>query len=228
MAAVALLEEPKRRRLYEYVAERGEAVGRDEAASAVGISRELAAFHLDRLAEAGLLNVEYRRLGTRRGPGAGRPSKLYRRAETEVAVSLPARRYKRAADMFAEALDATRGKAAREAVASVAHAHGFESGSEARPQAGAGLGVTEARQALLSLLRESGYEPETASDDERIYLRNCPYHSLAQSHTQVTCGMNLAWAEGVAEALREAKLKPSYSASPGRCCVVFEADKHSS
>src|SRR3954451_8271900 len=90
---LAVLAEPVRRALYLYVAaQRGE-VSRSEAADAVQVRRSLAAFHLDRLAEEGLLEVTHRRLGDRRGPGAGRPSKLYRRAAATHAVSLPPRRY---------------------------------------------------------------------------------------------------------------------------------------
>jgi len=84
LAAVAALGEPARRALYEWVAASGRAVGRDEAATAVGVTRALAAFHLDRLVRDGLLIPEYRRLTGRTGPGAGRPAKLYRRAPREV------------------------------------------------------------------------------------------------------------------------------------------------
>src|SRR6478752_9232548 len=91
--AIAALDEPVRRRLYEHVASSGRAVDRDEAASATGVSRSLAAFHLDRLAALGLLTVEYRRLSGRTGRGAGRPNKLYRRAAREFGVQLPPRRY---------------------------------------------------------------------------------------------------------------------------------------
>ena len=87
---VAALAEPTRRRLYDLVAARDEPVGRDDAVEALGISRELAAFHLDRLVEAGLLQTEYRRRNGRTGPGAGRPAKLYRRADRVVEISLPA------------------------------------------------------------------------------------------------------------------------------------------
>src|SRR5438105_14446775 len=87
---VALLDEPARRRLYDFVSGRNAPVGRDEAAAATGMSRGLAAFHLDRLAEAGLLDVEFRRLTGRTGPGAGRPAKLYARAGRRVSVNLPA------------------------------------------------------------------------------------------------------------------------------------------
>ena len=92
-AGIGALAEPIRRALYEYVVAQPEPVGREQAAQAVGVPGHKAIFHLDRLVEEGLLAVEYRRLGGRTGPGAGRPSKLYRRAEREWSVSLPPRRY---------------------------------------------------------------------------------------------------------------------------------------
>ena len=105
LASLAALAEPVRRDLYRYVAPRPQPVGRDEAARAVGISRALAAFHLDQLVTAGLLETEYRRTNGRTGPGAGRPSKLYRRAKRDLRVSLPNRQYELAARLFAAALD---------------------------------------------------------------------------------------------------------------------------
>src|SRR5262245_29851523 len=105
LETLAVLEEPLRRKLYLYVAGREEPVGRDEAARAAGVSRALAAFHLDKLVGAGLLEATFRRLSERTGPGAGRPSKLYRRAAGEFGVSLPPRRYELAAHVFAQALN---------------------------------------------------------------------------------------------------------------------------
>src|SRR3712207_1417538 len=93
VAGVALLNEPVRRALYRFVTSQPQSVTRNQAAKAVGVQRALAAHHLDRLAEDGLLEVEFRRLSGRRGPGAGRPSKLYRRSDREISVSLPERRY---------------------------------------------------------------------------------------------------------------------------------------
>src|SRR6476661_2344927 len=90
IAAAAVLAEPVRRALYEHVADRDAPVDRDEAAAATGIGRPLAAFHLDRLVAAGLLEVEYRRRSGRTGPGAGRPAKFYRRTRgLNVDLSLP-------------------------------------------------------------------------------------------------------------------------------------------
>src|SRR4051794_12135317 len=101
---IAVLVDPVRRRVYSHVSEQTEPVGRDATAAALGIGRPLAAFHLDRLVEAGLLDVTYRRLSGRTGPGAGRPSKLYARSRRDVSVSVPARRYELAARLFADAL----------------------------------------------------------------------------------------------------------------------------
>ena len=70
----ALLDDPVRRKLYDYVVAQGREVSRSEAAEAVGIQRTLAAFHLDRLVETGLVDVTFRRPAGRAGPGAGRPA----------------------------------------------------------------------------------------------------------------------------------------------------------
>ncbi len=102
IAAIACLAEPTRRRLYLYVVSKDEGVGRDEAARAVGISRALAAFHLDRLLEDGLLVAGFRRLSGRTGPGAGRPAKLYWRSALGLGVSLPQKNYELAAGLFAQ------------------------------------------------------------------------------------------------------------------------------
>ena len=61
IAAIALLDEPTRRRIHRFVTAAAAAVGRDDVAAALSISRELAAFHLDRLVAGGLLATEFRR-----------------------------------------------------------------------------------------------------------------------------------------------------------------------
>ena len=105
LVALGLLVEPVRRDLYEWVVAQARPVGREEAAKALKITRALATFHLDRLAAAGLLEGGYRRLSGRVGPGAGRPARVYWRADREFSVSLPERRYERVAQLFASALE---------------------------------------------------------------------------------------------------------------------------
>lgn len=220
--AIALLEEPNRRRLFDLATASREPIGRDDAATALGISRELAAFHLDRLVEAGLLETEYRRRGGRTGPGAGRPAKFYRRSDRELTVSFPPRRYDVAADVMATALDRLDRTSGVEVVRTVAHERGTEVGHEIRRSAGARPGRRRLRAALLDTLRASGYAPEVDERSGAVLLRNCPFHALAASHRELTCGMNLAWADGVTDALVDSGLRPELAPAPGYCCVVFQ------
>lgn len=220
IGSIALLEEPNRRRLYDLIAHAGEPIGRDEAAAAVGITRELAAFHLDRLVTAGLLATEFRRLSGRSGPGAGRPAKLYRRTEGDVVVTLPTRNYDVAADVMAEALEELGARGAQ-AVEPVARERGR---TEARRLAGLAhtgtqTGVVDREGPLVAALRDAGYEPEAGTDGS-ITLRNCPYDALAIDHRDLTCGMSAAWAEGLVEELG-APVDVELAPAPGRCCVIF-------
>src|SRR4051812_12146946 len=118
VAAVSALDEPVRRALFEHVSRSEAAVGRDEAAGALGLARSTAAFHLDRLAEEGLLAVESRRRTGRTGPGSGRPAKLYRRAADEVEVSVPERHYDLAGQLLLTGIEAAgrTGEPVREAL----------------------------------------------------------------------------------------------------------------
>jgi predicted ArsR family transcriptional regulator len=215
-----MLDEPTRRRLYEVVAASDEPVGRDRAAAVAGVSRELAAFHLDRLTDVGLLEAVYRRLGEKRGPGAGRPAKLYQRTARDIAVSLPPRDYRRAAEILEAAIDDVADPVVLTAVHAAAHDRGAASGAAAKA-ASRPRSERRRREALVELLAEGGYEPVVDRDAAAIRLRNCPYDDLAQRHRDITCGMNLAWANGVVEGLALEDVEPVLAPEPGACCVVF-------
>jgi len=215
--AIGLLQDASRRALYAYVVAQGHEVSRNEAAEAVGLQRTLAAFHLDRLASAGLLDVAYRRLTERTGPGAGRPAKLYRRPVVERALSLPPRDYAGAASVFAEAiersgLEATLYDVARERGASAGQALAASAGERGARHADTGD--------LQRDLAERGYEPY--QDGTRVRLRNCPFHAVAQEFPVVACGMNLALLDGL---LAGAGLAQTHAArldpQAGACCVVI-------
>lgn len=225
--AVALLQDPVRRRLYEFVVGRGREVGRNEAAEAAGVGRTLAAFHLDKLVDGGLLEAGSRRLSGRSGPGAGRPAKVYRRSAVERGVSLPARDYGTAAGLLAEAaeragLDREVREAARREGAALA--------------AGAPCGDLDA---LAKVLEERGYEPvrEDAEEAEAaenveggggggavLRMRNCPFHAVAERFPPLVCGMNLALLEGLVEGSEGVRVR--MDARPGWCCVVAEPSKN--
>ncbi|HEY4633553.1 MAG TPA: hypothetical protein VIH00_06510 [Candidatus Limnocylindrales bacterium] len=219
--AVALLDEPVRRALYDWVVARGDAVGRDDAAAGVGVARALAAFHLDRLVRDGLLVAEYRRLSGRTGPGAGRPAKLYRRAAREVAVSIPDRRYEAAARLLAQAMEVGGESIPSEAVRGVARETGRSIGADARRAAGPRPDRRRRREVLVVTLRERGYEPREDATGA-ITLGNCPFDALVEDHRDLVCGMNLALAEGVLTGLGVRGATATLDPAPGRCCVVIE------
>lgn len=223
LSAVASLDEPARRALYEWVAASGRAVGRDEAAAAVGVTRALAAFHLDRLVRDGLLIPEYRRLTGRTGPGAGRPAKLYRRAPRDVSVTLPERRYETAARLFAETLGKLRHgeeEGPPEELRAAARQVGEEAGAAASDAAGHPRSRTGRRAAVVAALRNRGYEPFTDEDGD-IRLRNCPYDALVDEHRPLVCGMNLALVDGVVHGAGGTGIAARLDTRPGLCCVAI-------
>lgn len=219
MTAIAALEEPMRRRLYDCVVERGE-VSRDQAARALGISRALAAFHLDKLVGHGLLEATYRRLTRRRGPGAGRPSKLYRRSGRQLAVTIPERRYELAATLFAQALSGRPGSGAKDALGEAARTLGARLGAEARAQAGPRSSAERLWRSAEAVLRAHGFEPHRTGHSE-IRLRNCPFDALTKDHRALVCGMNHSLLRGMLEGLAASAVHAELEPQPGFCCVVF-------
>ena len=202
ISGLSSLNDPVRRRLYEYVGTRDEPVARDDAATAVGISRTLAAYHLDKLADVGLLATSYARAAGRGGPGAGRPAKRYVRAQEELSVSVPPRDYGLLAGVLAEAVSADDTGAVRQAVTAAARAAG-------RAASGPDLSVA---------LRACGYEPATTGDGT-VELRNCPFHQVARRHTEVVCGLNLHLVQGLLEGSGQSPARAVLAPRPGHCCV---------
>jgi predicted ArsR family transcriptional regulator len=212
------LADPVRRALYRHVVAQGVPVGRDAAARAVGISRSLAAYHLDRLVDDGLLEPRYERLTERRGPGAGRPSKLYVQSAARFHVSVPARDYELAARLLAAAAETE--EDGRAAVARVARGFGAEIGADVARRCVDGASPGDMAACLVEVLVERGYEPYY--DDGTIRLRNCPFETLAAEHRELVCGMNLAIMEGAADALPTEIVRPRLDPRTGECCVAFD------
>lgn len=198
LGPLGALADPTRRQLYEFVVASAGAVGRDEAADALGIPRQTAAYHLDRLAKEGLVEVEFMRRTGRSGPGAGRPAKLYRKSERDYEVSLPPRRYALVARILLEAVSS--GVVKSPELARAAQRIGEE------------LGRTGMEQAL----RDTGYDPVEEGGETRF--RNCPFHGLKQQDQKTVCNLNLGLVRGMLEGAddsRQAYLEPS----DAYCCV---------
>jgi predicted ArsR family transcriptional regulator len=223
IAGVSSLAEPQRRALYRFVVERGEPVGKDAAADAMGIARSVAGFHLDRLVADGLLTTEFRRLTGRQGPGAGRPAKLYRRAPREVSVSLPPRQYDLAASLLASAVNRSLadGTPVDEALTDVATARGREFGEHARQQAGTRPSRRELFDSALTELERQGYEPRP--DHGEVLLVNCPFHAIVDGQRELVCGMNLDLLSGMVDAIGSDVLCARLEPSEHTCCVRLAA-----
>jgi predicted ArsR family transcriptional regulator len=204
-SGIGALAEPVRHDLYQYVVQRGEPVSREQAAEALGLPLHTAKFHLDKLVDAGLLAVEFRRLTGRTGPGAGRPAKLYRRAEREVSVSLPQRRYDLAGEILATAVD----RAATGAVEVDAAVR--EAAREA------GLRAAEGGQDLTEVLVDQGYEPR--ADADQVVLANCPFDALVREHTALVCGLNEQFVTGIVQGTGSTDWHACLEPEEGLCCV---------
>ena len=211
------LDDPVRRKLFLLVEGRGE-VSRDEAARGAGVSRALAAFHLDKLVHARLLEASFRRLSGRSGPGAGRPAKLYRRSALQLDITLPQRRYEWAAQVLAHALGETASDATAEALRRTARAHGEAIAHDmAKPSA-----QSPPLRAAARALGKCGFQPAVAPGGQLV-LRNCPFASIREGCRDVVCGMSLAMIEGVIGGLGLKGVTAALEPQPDTCCVALRA-----
>ncbi len=221
LRALAALDEPLRLKMYRLAVAAPQGITRDIAATSIEVARSVAAFHLDRLAEVGLLDVSFRRPIGVAGPGAGRPAKWYRRSNLQFDLSVPARHYELAASMFAEAIEAgTKDSSDLETgLGRAAARNGVEIGSQVRRD---GASSDQLMERLVGVLEHYGYEP--SRDESGVLLLNCPFHSLVEEHRELTCSMNRQLLAAAADA---AGLPPStvcLDPAPGRCCVRLLAE----
>lgn len=206
LAAVASLGDDKRRQLYELIASSDAAIGRDEAALALGLPRSTASFHLDRLVQDGLLAVEFHKSSAKAGPGSGRPAKMYRPAASEVGVSVPDRNYDLAGELLAAAIEhsTATGDAVRESLLATSYGKGHALASEA--------------VSLEEFIAGEGYEPRPDGDGGLV-LVNCPFHRLSDGHPDVVCAMNGSFLQGAAAACGEPAERVATNSVPGQCCA---------
>jgi predicted ArsR family transcriptional regulator len=221
LAPLSALGHPLRRRLYDLVARACRAIGRDEAAAAVGVSRSLAAYHLDKLSEHGLLEASFARRTGRTGPGAGRPAKLYRRARREFVLRAPPRDYQLLGELLVCAARADKSGAVRGTLERVAYRYGCAIGERAKED-----GVAD-QTGFRAVLRQRGYEPwEDAHGTLRLW--NCPFERVAGQCPEVVCGLNLRLVEGLIDGLDLRRARAVLEPAEQHCCVTItsSSDAH--
>jgi predicted ArsR family transcriptional regulator len=220
--AVAALSDNLRRRMYDFIRRSGRPVTRDEAAQRVGISRKLAAFHLDKLVDVGLLAAGYAQpAGLRR---VGRAPKVYEPTDLNVQVSIPPREHGLLADILLQAVRAQgAAESGRDAALRVAAERGRDLGRAERAQIKPGrLGAERALTCAGQLLERHGFEPERATPT-LMRLQNCPFHPMAARDPSLVCAINHAFLSGVLDGLGAATLDVTLAPRPGACCVELGA-----
>ncbi|MGH3681112.1 MAG: helix-turn-helix transcriptional regulator, partial [Natronosporangium sp.] len=189
-SAAAALVDSSRRALYDYVRRQDHPVTREEAAGAQHMSRGLAAFHLDKLVDAGLLRSRYQ-APTDRPRGRGRAPKVYEPAQDGLAITIPERRYRLIAEILADAV-ADDPEDAPEAARRQADQRGRDLAATVRAQ--------DPETDLVTVLAGLGFEPRPAATG-RLRLHNCPFHALAARHRTLVCGINHAFLTGLVDTL---------------------------
>ncbi|MFG1945807.1 helix-turn-helix transcriptional regulator [Nonomuraea sp. NPDC048826] len=217
-AAVAVLSDDLRRRMYDFIRRAPGPVTRDEAAESVGISRKLAAFHLDKLVAVGLLSAGYGRPGEPRP--VGRAPKVYRPTGLDVRVSIPPREHELLAGILLDGVRAQEpGEPSREAALRAATARGRELGAAERDRARPGrLGAERALTCAARVLERHGFEPVRVTPT-LLRLRNCPFHPLAAKDPDLVCAINHAFLAGFLDGLDAPAAEADLAPRPGACCV---------
>jgi predicted ArsR family transcriptional regulator len=212
-AVAAALADRSRRALYEYVRRQARTVGREEAAEGTGMSRGLAAFHLDKLVDAGLLTARYE-TPPDQPRGRGRAPKMYEATTDGLAITIPERRYDLIAEILADAV-AEDPTSARDAAMRVATGRGREIGAVTRVDDDSQRPDARVAAALAHL----GFEPERDPEADVVRLHNCPFHALASRHTELICGLNQCFITGLIEGLSASGVEARLAPRPGACCV---------
>jgi predicted ArsR family transcriptional regulator len=223
LRAIAALDDATRRQIYGFVRAAGRPVSREDVASEVGISRKLAAFHLDKLIERGLLDAHYARPPGRSGPGAGRTSKMYEPSGLQVDVSIPERRYDLVGELLVDAIGHERpDESAKQSALRIAAERGASLGEEVRRAELHGRpGAERTLTAAAGVLEAHGFEP--FRDGADLALRNCPFQTLARRAPDLVCEMNQAFLQGLIRGLGNDRVEAALTRTPGRCCVTLRA-----
>jgi predicted ArsR family transcriptional regulator len=204
--------------LYAFIRRARGPVTRDEAATAAGISRKLAAFHLDKLVEAGFLRARIEPVG--RFHMGARASKVYEPVRAEFRVSIPPRQHDLLADILLDAvLTAGENDTPRQSALRTARDRGRTLGAAER--SGARQGELAAQDALAHaerVLERHGFEPvrDTAA---HLCLRNCPFHPFATQSPTLVCAVNHALLQGFLDGLRAPGVEAIFAQRSGECCV---------
>jgi predicted ArsR family transcriptional regulator len=227
ISSIAALDHQLRRSMYLLIRRARKPLSREDISGELGISIKLAAFHLDKLVDRGLLKAHYARGEGKAGPGGGRSSKFYEPSEKELGVSLPARHYDLIGSLLIETLHRFGDEDGTEIGTRLGRQKGREIAGELRARVskrrrGPRKGLSIAEESLDLL----GYEPFRASVEE-VRLKNCPFRNLAKQAPELVCPINKALIEGLARDLDVRVIQIAVGPPDGDCCVALRSRQKS-
>lgn len=218
LTAAAALSDPFRRRLYGFIRRSRWPVNREQAAASVGISRKLAAFHLDKLVKVGLLRATHEPVGHVRK--VGRTPKVYQPTQAVLRISIPEHQHDMLAEILLDAIVHQRaGESAQQAALRLATRHGEQLGTAERARIRPGrLGAERALTLAEDVLTRHGFEP-SRDDLTTLRLRNCPFHPLTAKAPELVCAISHAFLTGFLHGLQAGTVQAVLAPHPPECCV---------
>jgi predicted ArsR family transcriptional regulator len=216
----AVLADPTRYNIYQYVLTAPKRVSVAEVADRFGLHPNVARMHLGKLVSIGLLVAH----AVRTGKG-GRPGYLYGPSDDAISLVVPARDFHLLADLMVQAL-VLLGDSGKEAAVQVGRSYGRKLGREAM----ASLQVDppslqQLYQVCAEALQRLGVAISLMHDEgggARFVLRTCGFWEVASAHPEYVCHLCKAIVEGVTEEiLRVAPAVTEVSSRPrgDRECV---------
>jgi predicted ArsR family transcriptional regulator len=211
---LAAAGDPQLRRVLLYARGRRDPFTADDVTVVLGVHRNVARSRLDRLAAAGFLTVTLERLGGQRGPGAGRPAKVYRVAPELEGVEFPDRRLAELTSLLVGKIPARgRARALREAGEEFGRSLGARAGLKASGDVRTGL------ERVCDALGSLGFHASVLSlegDEAILESATCPLRPLVVARPDADGIDHGMWAGLVERGIRGVSADRVKSGTP-RC-----------
>jgi len=199
--------------MYRVMASASSPLSAQELAEGLGLHPNTVRLHLERLREAGLVEVEAVHRGT-----VGRPQHRYSLAPGAPGLGLDPPAHAVLAGLLAAL--ATRAGAAGDDAARTGFAWGAEAAKRTRTHS--------CLRALQAELTRLGFDPLAARDDPgeagtRIEFLRCPFRELAEAYPELVCQLHRGLCEGVVSAVGGGRVEEFGALHDNEPCHVVVA-----
>jgi predicted ArsR family transcriptional regulator len=188
LAVLKALGDETRFSMYQELASSTNALTAGELAERLGLHANTVRLHLERLREAGLVEVEPVHRGT-----VGRPQHVYSLVPGAPGLGFDPPSYTLLAGLLATL--AERVGADAEDAAAAGRAWGVDTGTRTRSRS--------CVKALTSEMDRLGFDPsaQTVGGGADIAFLHCPFRELAEAYPELVCNLHRGICEGVVDAV---------------------------